>query len=163
VKVSESFPYPFSVGRHDNNDNELKFSSGTVKLGSDNRIAKLTLDPNQTLEELNKGDFAVTLIGASPAVANGRVVQVQVSVPPKNQHPWEWTKHLAEIRLLDGDQKTYPCYGAAVKILPGGVPKAIARYDIAGPLRTFPENENRPADITLFFCVPRGTNLAGLQ
>jgi hypothetical protein len=159
IHTSSILPFPINVGRHDGADGAVTFGAGTATLAN-NYFAKLQVTSGAAISDLGKGDFVVKRLAVTGKV---RVVQVHAVVPPKNPKPWDWAGHLDDIQLLDSNQKTYACHGAAARYLPGGIPSLVVEYDSADPIKSIPEAEGRPTDVWLFFLVPQGTEIAGLK
>ena len=157
--VSANVPFKISVPRHDGSDAQVTITGGTATL-TNNLFSKLDVGSGAALSDLGQGDFVVRRFAVT---GNGRIIQVHAQVPPKNPKPWDWAAHLDEIQLLDSQQQTYPCHGAAAKYLPGGIPSVVVLYDSANPIKSIPAAEGHPTDIWLFFIVPRGTDIAGLK
>jgi hypothetical protein len=157
--VSANVPFKITVPRHDGSDAQVTIEGGSATLAN-NLFSKLDVSSGTALSDLGKGDFVVKRFAVT---GNGRIIQVHAQVPPRNPKPWDWAAHLDQIQLLDSQQQTYACHGAAAKYLPGGIPSVVVLYDSANPIKSIPAAEGHPTDIWLFYIVPRGTEIAGLK
>lgn len=158
IKTSATFPFSINVGRHDGATATLGSVSATL---AGDQFTKLKIEPVDAISAMARGDFLISKLGVPRP--NQRVVQVHAKLQPKHPRPWEWAGDLKDIQLIDAQQQTYACHGAAAKLLPMGVPKLVAAYDSTAPVMTLPEQENPPTDVWLFYVVPSGTEIAGLK
>jgi hypothetical protein len=149
---------PINVATPQLDINNQQLPSGTVSL-TDRKIAKMDMNPTQTIALLSRGDHPVDELYAPDGQ---KVVQV-IAKAPEGNDAWTWAEGLKEFALKDAAGKSYLPAGAWAKVKQQNQEKLVGAYDArATTPPSVGKEDGQPAEVWIAFVVPNGTQLKQL-